>query len=1347
MSVDLRSAFLEFLKGVEGANEESLTKSLELLSQRSEIGEEFARVSPKFVEIFSRLKAGEFKGKVVSSLFYSIISVLFDVLAKKPETFHANLHYLADTIIKRHLTNLYVLMSRKKGDLAIRLLVQAASVDGNHCRDLFYSLRFGKEDPNSRFFKNQVNGEGRNEFLKLATLFLRNPETSFHCLGTKHYISSIWENLAKADHFVSRQFVEAMISALKEANLMYKKWVFVDKTWDKLAQYPFDSRDVDTTEHAVYRMIESVLTGPDSILVEDPKRVYCKVVQDLEDAPKNMDLLGFLRKLDPWKDPSHRDMAILIFKRSPDLIARYLTTVNRPFQASVTLPNASAVVFLSYIIELDWPEFLHGDTGFFEEGRSLDLLFESILPSVLKNSDINLLIKSPHVLLKKEIIVLLSKAVIKFSKLPEFLKQSSCYTVMRGRLEAIKWGLLGECVKSPTLLPFALKLFILMDSVFPFFLSDIAGKEPQFLKEITSNTPIVQLLTLKMIPLLPQSMALSKIPLLCSMVVNNDLKVQIRHAALSYLHKIVLDTGLFTGHEEEVPIWIGEAIGSDSGNKLYGAITNVQSQIYYYAGNEANFSPLWNNRWKDDNPLIRAKQIIQIMKDPSSCVDIDLSPTPVLGQLKWFALEAVVVLLCASLANGVTDVDFTLKCIFAVVTMDIKRTLPYVLNNSYVRGCAFRGSSSLDDFVVSLVEMNGGCDEELYRSFLKGNVSEDLVMRMAPFVHAKSTRSLIRRMMSMNLPIIDVIKSPQEPDLSHLSPIWKWVFEGYQPIDLTKLGEKILKRITDEDLILDIMRTMWLTSNRELANSLQIPVTSNPRLLLLIDQLCPEFMLFQELKETCLPLCILKNWTFPESLAKFERTNKTWCYDYLLQQIRVSPFQYEVSALSESKVHAVTAFFLAHPGDTLIQTFGKIIVPYLVSHPEVAEEPVRFKSVIFDDIAKQMLEPGRLVRYGPQQFEGVVNVMLGAPNIFVPLRMILFLAVHLGTYPPFYRLLEAHRISPSTFLFLTGEVAKIAIDTLDAGQKIITTGLWRNSAYLLPFRMASKVEMDTPMFRFLLHFSSSLLTTFEVPIDTFMESGALVIIMRALSSTNDHTRDVAYAALSNLYDLNLKHKDWASYLQLSILLESLLNAVDVPSKRFTSLITYFLARAALIIMSPSRDVYVPTIKFLASAPALRTNSVPLFSALFGSDEHEWSRQERNYILKMMKDGIREAADVELLNTGRVIERLEGFFASPLSDSKSRDLVLDVLRAASKYSKLKNVVMWIYSVLTETFSVFHVDKLINLALSMKHLTDPEKDCCVLIAKEAVLSFKDKLSPDTRDKAETVLCQPHQILQMQ
>ena len=137
MSVDLRSAFLEFLRGIEVATEESLTQSLQMLTERPEIGEEFARVSPKFVEIFSRLKAGELKGKVISSVFYSIVSALIDALSKKPETYHANLHYLADTVIKRHLTNLYGLMSRKKGDLAIRLLVQAASVAGNHCRDLF----------------------------------------------------------------------------------------------------------------------------------------------------------------------------------------------------------------------------------------------------------------------------------------------------------------------------------------------------------------------------------------------------------------------------------------------------------------------------------------------------------------------------------------------------------------------------------------------------------------------------------------------------------------------------------------------------------------------------------------------------------------------------------------------------------------------------------------------------------------------------------------------------------------------------------------------------------------------------------------------------------------------------------------------------------------------------------------------------------------------------------------------------------------------------------------------------------------------------------------------------------
>jgi hypothetical protein len=244
--------------------------------------------------------------------------------------------------------------------------------------------------------------------------------------------------------------------------------------------------------------------------------------------------------------------------------------------------------------------------------------------------------------------------------------------------------------------------------------------------------------------------------------------------------------------------------------------------------------------------------------------------------------------------------------------------------------------------------------------------------------------------------------------------------------------------------------------------------------------------------------------------------------------------------------------------------------------------------------------------------------------------------------------------------------------------------------------------------------------------------------MKALSSSDDRSRLVAYATLSEVYDLNLTQKEWSYHHELALLLETLLNAVDSPNKRFPNLIGHFLTCVVSILTKPRHIVFNPLVTFIASAPALRLTNVPMFSELFGQDGIEY-RAQRSYVLKMLQNGIAEPADVQLLKRGKVLERLMSYFSSPLTDLRTRESVLAILLLAGRLERLEETVLWVFSVLTETFSAPHVDALVNLALGTKDQTSAEKDCCVFIAREAWINHRSHLQKQTADAVQTVLCQ--------
>lgn len=1393
--MSIQEQFKQLIRQIEISNEESLNNAIQLIQQTPQIAEIFAQQSPKFREIFSHLQPGV-TNNLISIKFYQLISEILSVLLPNYNVFLNSLNYLADTLIQGHLNFLIELMKTNRSKTSLQILTKTVLVNKVHCGNLFSSLAFSNLTFSDKDFRKFIQNDGITEYVKLATVFLLNDEVSQPFLSTQYSLWPIWKNLKKVDFMYVVPFIQALEKATKGLSQSTKCWLFNDKTLQALSDFPLiQSRQIDDIDikapEAMYAFLQSIMSGKNSIIVEDPKRTYCISPQDLDPHPRNSHILHFITSLKVWNKRADRDLSLFIFEQSPDLISRFLVEQKRGIPAD--LQSVHTMYYLGKIIDLDWPDFLYEDTDFLKEGRSLDYLFESILPSVLTNAEIEAFFDSQHILLRRMIIVLFLKAVIKFDKLPPFLKTHDIFMKFRGRIpnDLARKCLTNSFSEYEIILPDALKLLIILDKVFPFFISDSISKEPQFISNFAKYTQLSQLEIVKFIPHLQNP--LPQIKNLSSILLNEkSLSSDIQKRILMAIIEIIEKSGVFDGFENEIPIFAGESLHTNNANALFELINLIKGNFKYIG--DGSISPVCNYllsqrqaRMKSDNqkapnPLLSCLNLISFMTDNERLripeIDLNLSPVVIMNNLKWFSIESSTILLCAAIENNISDLDLSLRCLTIVVMCDTNRTLKYVLNYPYIRSNIFRGSETLDSYISQFISFSKSCDEDLAESFIKGNVTKEVIERVAPSIPETYTRELIRKMIKNGLSIHDVVSEKDfqqlkkyEETVEQFTPFWKWAFKGFKPIDLSKISnnaiQSLSKSLRDIPFLLDLLRTIYINGCEPKLKShivytyetLSEHQIDHPkfyeRLLVFSIVLLPTF---NGIKITnSLPVCFATESCIDDPVLVFEQTKKEWSLDYLLHQIRKSPFSQKSNiesifsngeSLGNLKIQYIIDFYLQHQGESFLSTFDDLMLIYIVDHPEIIKSPPKFEFPLFDSIAREILNPERLIEYDESQFEGIANVLLGtnqSPSnrnkVRISVRVILYLATALPYSPSFYQLIEHAHISPNSFLFATGEVAKTIIQCIESHQTIFPHSLCRRTSYLSPFHVVrqdgSGFEVDTPFFRFLLQFAAYLLSSSAVPLENYIVSGAVSILFRALSSKDEHSRNVAYASLSDLYDLNMKKTDYSYHYQLQLLLESLINAVPTPGKRFPSLITYFLTLASSIITRPRKVLFSTVIQFFASDKTLRCGSVPLFNSLFGQSGLEYKAQ-RNWILKMLKNGVSEPDDIELMKKGKIFERLCAFFGSPLSETKSRTMILEILLNCSKYTKLDGIVIWVYSIMTERFAYNHIDQLIALAFSIRSKDAIEKDCVLAIARLSWSKYRNSLI-NSKEKVEHLIHQ--------
>jgi hypothetical protein len=114
-------------------------------------------------------------------------------------------------------------------------------------------------------------------------------------------------------------------------------------------------------------------------------------------------------------------------------------------------------------------------------------------------------------------------------------------------------------------------------------------------------------------------------------------------------------------------------------------------------------------------------------------------------------------------------------------------------------------------------------------------------------------------------------------------------------------------------------------------------------------------------------------------------------------------------------------------------------------------------------------------------------------------------------------------------------------------------------------------------------------------------------------------------------------------------------------QKVPSMITLFVAHTLTILLHPESALYPHVNRYLLSSPSLTLEEIPLFyTTMFSSNSaRDQSRAECEWILNLIRFGLKGGMDYKMCQRRHVVDILLGFLASPLSDTANRVTILEV----------------------------------------------------------------------------------------
>jgi phage anti-repressor protein len=208
--------------------------------------------------------------------------------------------------------------------------------------------------------------------------------------------------------------------------------------------------------------------------------------------------------------------------------------------------------------------------------------------------------------------------------------------------------------------------------------------------------------------------------------------------------------------------------------------------------------------------------------------------------------------------------------------------------------------------------------------------------------------------------------------------------------------------------------------------------------------------------------------------------------------------------------------------------------------------------------------------------------------------------------------------------------------------------------------------------RFLLPFLSHLLdSNCNIFMDKHMrlvDGGALSFAIAAISSAVYGVRAAGYHLLQSIYrslssaKLAKEKKVWLHLIMLikQGLATSPRWSTDRKCVRLPSLLTVFLIKTVNVLLDPEDPLYRPVCRSILAKPALDLSAIPEFSRLLNSADASNSKAEQRWLLDLVKAGVKDNIDYDLVKRNYATKILMALWGSCLLDRAGHLLVLDVI---------------------------------------------------------------------------------------
>ncbi|OQS03699.1 hypothetical protein THRCLA_03986 [Thraustotheca clavata] len=298
---------------------------------------------------------------------------------------------------------------------------------------------------------------------------------------------------------------------------------------------------------------------------------------------------------------------------------------------------------------------------------------------------------------------------------------------------------------------------------------------------------------------------------------------------------------------------------------------------------------------------------------------------------------------------------------------------------------------------------------------------------------------------------------------------------------------------------------------------------------------------------------------------------------------------------------------------------------------------------------------------------------------------------------------------------------------------------------------------------FFLPLVAHTLSTSHIPDKQLLQSGILGYALCALSAEDDSIRSYAYGIVASAHEAmsaTARSTDFNERRQIYLLLETLKNGITSVHERLPSLLTVFANDAISVLLRPGHFMYPLINAFLLARSALDISDVPMFYTLFNSSSITY-RQERSWLLHIIKRGVRLDIDVDLLQRRHVFAILLSFFDSPLADAYTQDFVLHIISRSVqtphgslvlvhkggliqwiecmtiKYFDKPSVVQWLLTIASDAISNYDLPENASTKYRANSIIQLKQMCTTLV------NYSNSLNSEAKDLLRTIFLKYFQL----